>query len=391
MPPSSLPQTRAHVLIVDDEPENRRVLRYTLEQKSRGWTISTAGTVEEARARLDRPGEAGPVDVVLTDLVLRDNATGGIDVLEHAKRKDPLVMVIVFTAQERELDRFEAYRQGAFDCVEKTQLGGAAWREILVKAHAAIDLRRLAQAQAVGNEHLATLRRFFDPFVLRAVERDPSLLSVRRRQVTVAFWSIAGYADLCRALDHEPELLQGFLFDYYATTTDAIFQHRGILDKIMGDVVMALFCDLTDPSAPADPRGAADAALRLRETFPKVVRKWRVQWSGVSQIEPALACGIHTGESLVGNLGTDDREQFTAIGAEINFASRLYRRAGVDQILVSESAAKILGASHDLAPPGSLDTIDGVGGRPEPVYSLRGRHPSGRSGPGPSGSPPVGR
>ncbi len=103
--------------------------------------------------------------MVLTDLVLGNNNGGGIDVLEMAKRKDPFIMVILFTAQEKNLDRFEAYKHGAFDCIEKNILGGRAWQEISVKANAAINFRQLAKAQVADQKQLANLQRFLDPRV----------------------------------------------------------------------------------------------------------------------------------------------------------------------------------------------------------------------------------
>ncbi|MEO1370159.1 MAG: response regulator, partial [Acidobacteriota bacterium] len=205
----------AHVLIVDDDPAPREALIYALGQRNKWWHITAAATLDEAKALLDAPtAEHGPFDAVLSDVVLGENTGGGIDVLEHAKRRDPFVMVILFTAQERELDRFEAYRHGAFDCVEKNIIGSTAWKEISVKANAAIDFRRLALASVEDQKRIAALKRFFDPRLLEVVDQDPGALGVRMRRATVAFWDIRGYSRLCHTLADQPDVLQGFLFDY---------------------------------------------------------------------------------------------------------------------------------------------------------------------------------
>ncbi|MEM1178390.1 MAG: adenylate/guanylate cyclase domain-containing protein [Acidobacteriota bacterium] len=363
----------AHVLIVDDDPAPREALIYALGQRNKWWHITPAATLDEAKALLDNPpADHGPFDIVLTDLVLGDNTGGGIDVLEHAKRRDPFVMVILFTAQERELDRFEAYRHGAFDCVEKNIIGSTAWKEISVKANAAIDFRRLALSSVEDQKRLSALKRFFDPRLLEVVEQNPGALGVRMRQTTVAFWDIRGYSRLCHALTDQPDVLQGFLFDYYSSTTDTIFRHGGVLDKYLGDVVMAIFCDLSgEGRSSAGP--AAAAALRMAQQFPRVVRKWQVQWGGGDVVQLGLSCAIHTGDCLVGNLGTTEREQFTAIGAHVNFAAQLRGLAKAGQTVISDDAAKTLPPSYQLEPLGTLEKIKSLPGRRMPVHRLQGK------------------
>lgn len=365
---------QAHVLIVDDEKEPREALVYALGQKNKWWQISSAESVEEARRILDDPGERGPVDVVLTDLVIHEKTAGGIDVLEYAKRLDPFVMVILFTAQERELDRFEAYQNGAFDCVEKNILGRAAWREISVKANAALDFRQETLSRVESEKRLSSLQRFFDPRLLKAVEQDPGALSVRLRSTTFVFWNIRGYARLCSNLIDQPDLLHGFLFDYYTTTTNVLFKNTGILDKYMGDVVMGLFCDLGDQPAPRTVQPAVEAALQMRKAFDKIKAKWRVQWGeATGDAGLGLGCAIHLGDALVGNLGTHEREQFTAIGPHVNFASQLRERAEAGTILLSEAAMQSLPDIYAVEPAGVVGQTKSLPDQKIPLFRVRGR------------------
>jgi class 3 adenylate cyclase len=339
----------AHVLIVDDDEGARSAIVTALRRHNKLWTISEAESVDKARQLiLSPPREVGPIDVVLTDLVLGNDAGAGIDVLELAKRKDPLMMVILFTAQEMRLDRFEAYRQGAFDCIEKNILGGRAWQEISIKANVAINFRQLARSQVADQKQLASLSRFLDPRVLQTAMREPKMLGVRLRTTTVVFWDIRGYARLCRRLAHHPQTLLGFINDYYGLTTEIVFRHGGMLDKFLGDVVMALFCDLTagEPGA-HDAQPAVEAALRLSATFDKLCRKW-----GVAELDPplGLAAAIHTGDSLVGLLGHPDRGQLTAIGDHVNLAAQLRDRAQAGEILITAASRSYLGSGYDLRP-----------------------------------------
>ena len=261
---------RAHVLLVDDEEGPREALKFALERKNKWWTISTARSVEEARRAIESPAaEHGPIDVVLTDLVMgRDHPEGGIEVLEIAKRKDPFIMVILFTAQDKRIDLEETYKGGAFACLEKNILGAVASKEISTKANAAIHFRQMLLSRLEHQEQFTTLRRFFDPRSLRAIIDRPSFLDLKLRPATVLFWDIRGFSGLCAALESHPDLIRGFLTEYYKAATAVVFRHNGILDKLMGDSVMALFCGFGPVGGDFAARSAADAAaaaLMLRQ------------------------------------------------------------------------------------------------------------------------------
>lgn len=376
---------KAHVLIVDDDEAMRDSLKFSLQRENKWWTITVASGALEAREIIESP-QTEAIDVVLTDLVMGQEGSG-IDVLECAKRKDPFMMVIVFTAQEKELDRFEAYRHGAFDCIEKNQIGKRAWKEISVKANAAIDFRRLALSELESQKRLAMLESFFDPRVFDAVQKDPKLLGVKMRPATVVFWDIRGFSHICNTLGSRPESLRELMFEYNSVATDIIFRHHGILDKFIGDGIMALFF----PLLPEDDDGAygaghaVAAALDLAARFRSLVKKWEVQWNtpGAPPHPVGLGCGMHTGKSLVGNLGTAHREQFTAIGPTVNFAARLETLAKPDQILASQATANFLkrlagtpleGILGRVAvePIGAVSNIKNLPGR-HGVYSMSER------------------
>ncbi|MEM6795868.1 MAG: adenylate/guanylate cyclase domain-containing protein, partial [Acidobacteriota bacterium] len=292
----------------------------------------------------------------------------------NAKRLDPLITVILLAPAGEPIDRLETYRNGAFDCLMAgKQRGAEAWREVAVKAGLALDFRRLSLDQIADRERISTLSRAFDPRLLQLLDEDPPALGVRMRRATIVFADIRGYSKLCDRLTAQPDVLQGFLFDYYSTASDAVFKHGGILDKFLGDVVMAIFCDdlIGDDRTGAGP--AAAAALRMEDHFERVLRKWRVQWGGAGALKLGLACAIHSGECLVGNLGTTDREQFTAIGPHVNFAAQLRGLAKGGQIVVSEDAGRTLPPSYRLETLGTLEKIKSLPGRSIPVYRLRGR------------------
>lgn len=346
---------QAHVLLVDDEEGPREALKFALERKNRWWKITTATGVDAARKILEAPAsEHGTIDVVLTDLVMgRNHPEGGIEVLEIAKKKDPFIMVILFTAHDKLIDSEEAYKEGAFDCIEKNILGTVAANEISTKANAAIHFRNMLLARLRHQEKFMTLRRFFDPRILRAIIDKPSFLELKSRPATILYWEIRGFSDLCAGLEHRPDQIQGFLKDYYKAATAVIFKYNGILDKFMGETVMALFCGFGPAGGDFEQRSATDAAkaaLLLRGISADFRRKWQAQWAEVTgrEVHIGLVCALHTSSSLIGNLGTEIHGQFTAIGPGVPVASELRRHATGEQILLTPETAEKLEGSYDV-------------------------------------------
>jgi adenylate cyclase len=80
------------------------------------------------------------------------------------------------------------------------------------------------------------------------------------------------------------------------------------------------------------------------------------------KIEIGLGCGIHTGEVLVGNMGTDFRDQFTALGPSVNFASRIEARAASGQVLISQSTESRVKDEFKIESAGEISDIKNIPG-----------------------------
>jgi CheY-like chemotaxis protein len=262
------------ILIVDDEQENRSALKRALSDENPSWEILTAeedqSATELIRLHLQR---REPIDVVLTDLVMTDEQSG-MTLLHQARQLDPQIMSILFTAKEKSLDRYQALDLGAFDVVEKNIRGTTAVREINIKTRAAIRYREWSQ-------RIGFLRRYFDPRVFDTIEKDPSILALRQRMVTIVFWDIRGFSQLCEVLKEHPTLIAGFLRDYSEAGAQSVFKYSGLLDKFIGDGIMALFGVLNhkDDDGRADALAAVKAAVDLRERFSELVASWMPRWT----------------------------------------------------------------------------------------------------------------
>jgi adenylate cyclase len=155
----------------------------------------------------------------------------------------------------------------------------------------------------------------------------------KRKTVTVLFCDIIDFTD--KAAKIEPEKLVLLLNEYFEAMTDIIKnQYGGTLDKYVGDSIVAMF------GAPFaredDPIRAIETALKMKEKEKELCEKWLAR--GESTVFE-MGIGISTGEVVVGNIGSEERVNYTCIGDSVNVASRLEeatRRTGTD-ILISDS------------------------------------------------------
>ncbi len=350
---------RARILIVDDEKENRTSLERALRDENPEWVFFLADGDQAALTLLkEQLAKGEPIDVLLTDLVM-ETEQGGMNVLQEARRIDPLVMTILFTAKEKNLDRYKAFEFGAFDVVEKNIRGTSAAREIILKTRAALQYR--AWSQRIG-----FLRRYFDPALFARIEKDPSALSLKERTISICFWDIRGFSRLCEVLKAHPTLVAGFLREYCEVGARTIFEHGGLLDKFIGDGIMALFGVLNGKGdgGRSDAIQAVRAATALRLHFDQIARRWTKEWEVYTphKIDIGIGCGIHTGEALVGNVGTEFRDQFTALGPHVNFAARIEARSRSGQILVSQTTASRVRDAIGLTEAGEIGDIKNISG-----------------------------
>jgi adenylate cyclase len=161
-------------------------------------------------------------------------------------------------------------------------------------------------------------------------------LTGSRRRITVMFCDIRNFTRFSNAL--EPEEVFGFLNEFFAEMIDAIFKHHGTLDKMLGDGLMALFG--TPHDDPEHAVHALEAAIEMQGRLNGLRDKWKQKHSS----DLAIGIGLHTGDAMVGNIGSKDRMEYTAIGDTVNIASRLEsttKENGCPIILSRDTASEI--------------------------------------------------
>jgi len=171
-----------------------------------------------------------------------------------------------------------------------------------------------------------------------------------------------------------PEEVVELLSEYFERMVDVILRHQGTIDKFLGDGMMVIFgAPLDDPY---QEEHAVAAALEMQKELAVLCRKWEAQG------RPAIrmGIGINSGAAVVGNIGSEERMEYTAIGDTVNLAARL-ESATKDlglEIIVSEQTYDAVRPLFRWKPAGDV----AVRGRTEPVraYSVEGATEKAASG-----------
>jgi len=198
------------------------------------------------------------------------------------------------------------------------------------------DAQQTTQGVAIVMEdltekkHLEAQHRLFEKMVSPAVidQLDPNSLQLggRRAEITVLFSDIRGFTSFSEVT--QPEELVSVLNQYLGAAADAVLNEEGTVDKFLGDAVMAWF---NAPILQADHAlRAIRAALAIRAA---VVELHKVM---PPSCQLSFGVGIHTGEAILGLVGTEKRLEYTAIGDSVNTAKRIQENAGHGQILISQ-------------------------------------------------------
>lgn len=193
---------------------------------------------------------------------------------------------------------------------------------------ARLEMQRRAQEQETQRVR-ATFEHYVAPTVVKELLADPRRVTLggNRQVITVLFADIHGFTNLAEKLP--PEQLVQVLNGYLSLATKTILRYEGTLDKFMGDGVMAIF------NAPLPQRDHAWRAACAALTLQREVATFAPQLPPT--LRTTFRIGIHTGEAVVGNIGTRELMNYTAVGDPVNVAKRLQENAEDNQILISRA------------------------------------------------------
>ncbi|HEX5834862.1 MAG TPA: adenylate/guanylate cyclase domain-containing protein [Pyrinomonadaceae bacterium] len=215
-----------------------------------------------------------------------------------------------------------------------------------VAAQTAIAVENARAHERLAREEVARANysRFLPEYVVKQMLENPDSFKLggASQIITVLFADIRGFT---RISEHAPpEKIVGLLNRYFSAMTEIIFAHGGTLDKYLGDGLMALFGAPT--ATPDDASNALNAAVAMQRRLLGINRELHEE--GFPEI--GVGMGLHTGEAVVGYIGSDRRSEYTAIGDTVNTSSRLESNALGGEILLSDATAKAAHSRYKLKP-----------------------------------------
>ena len=209
---------------------------------------------------------------------------------------------------------------------------------LMVLVYVGITMQRFLAEERERERIRRTFESYVAPAVVQEMLKHPEQLRLggERREISVLFTDIRGFTTMSE--DLAPEALVKLLHDFLNPMSNIIINQGGTIDKYMGDAIMALF---GAPLIQADhPRLACRAALEMVASLEALNRTWAEQ----GRLPLKVGVGVNTGPVAVGNMGSDRLFDYTAIGDNVNLASRLegLNKYYGTNILISDTTAKAL-------------------------------------------------
>ncbi len=225
------------------------------------------------------------------------------------------------------------------------------------------EVVRLEEARRVEARRRQQIRQLFGRYLApRVVEQllvnpDDVQLGGTRQEVTIVFADLRGFTTLSE--HREPEEVVTILNQYLALATREIFAELGTLDKFLGDGVMAIFNAPVE--LPEHEVAAIRAGLRMQRRLRRMIE------DSAGELSIGFGVGINSGPAIVGNIGTPELMNYTAIGDAVNVAARLQADAKLGEVLISDATYERVRDMFEVEELGPRM----VKGRSQPVLAYR--------------------
>ncbi len=338
---STVVDTGARLLVVDDNKVNRLLLARNLEAQGHHVELAENGRVALAMLR------ASLFDLVLLDIEMPE--MDGFQVLEELKTDAHLsdVPVIVTSAVEGMDNVVRCIELGAEDYLSKPV------NPVLLKARIGAGLVK----KQLRDQQRELVRRFATSAVADDMEHSGFALGGRHVRATVMFSDIRGFTSLVEA--GTPDEIITLLNDYYVLMFDAIGGQGGVVNQMIGDGLMAVF------GAPLALPDSDGAAVRAALDMIAMVHTFNIDRAAAGQATIQIGIGIATGDVIAGYTGTQQRATYTCIGDTVNRAARLEAHTKVAQrwILIDGAVRDALGDGFQITSLGE----EMFKGKSEPV------------------------
>jgi class 3 adenylate cyclase len=350
------------LLVVDDNDMNCDMLSRRLTR--RGYMVAVATDGQQALQMIDEH----PFDLILLDIMMP--GMSGLDVLKILRERYSVadLPIIMVTAKDQSEDIVEALKLGANDYVTKPldfPVVLARTQTQLSLKQAMQQIQHLAEQLELRNRFIRkTFGRYLTDEVVTSLLDSPEGLQLggERRCITMLMSDLRGFTSLAERLS--PEQVMTIVNRHLGTMVEVISQYQGTIDEFIGDSIFVIF------GAPMqrqdDPQRAVACALAMQLAMASVNAQLRAD--GLPEVH--MGVGVHTGEVVVGNIGSDKRTKYGVVGSHVNLTARVESYTVGGQILISAATQCELGPLLRVAARIEVNT-KGVD-EPLVLYDVRG-------------------
>jgi class 3 adenylate cyclase/ActR/RegA family two-component response regulator len=315
---ANVEQKKQTILIVDDAPDNLALMGSLLKEFYK-TKVALNGDKALQIAMSNEP----------PDLILLDVMMPGIDGYEVCRRLKENkatndIPVIFLTAKTEVEDEQKGLELGAVDYVTKP----ISPPIVLARVKNHLMLQSAKEYLKEKNQFLENaFSRYVSSKVIEQLKETPidEFLRMDKREVSILFVDMLGFTALGNRLT--PEEVQETVNSFLANMVKYVEEMDGMVDKFLGDGLMAIF------GAPLRHETHAWQALSAAASMQRVHKGWMESRQAANKPAGAIGIGVATGEVVVGNIGTSNRMEYTALGHLVNLASRLCGAAAGGEIL----------------------------------------------------------
>ena len=202
--------------------------------------------------------------------------------------------------------------------------------------HVEGDLKREEKRMEIKNQ----FEHYHAPAMVKKLQRNPDLLKLggETRELTLLFCDIRGFTPISEQFKTDPQGLTKLINRFLTPMTDIIMTNEGTIDKYMGDCIMAFW------NAPLDVKEQRRLAIKSSHEMLKHLEGLNVELKKENSLPINIGIGLNTGDVVVGNMGSNQRFDYSCLGDAVNLAARLEGQSkeyGMKIILGEETAKEM--------------------------------------------------
>jgi class 3 adenylate cyclase/FixJ family two-component response regulator len=331
------------ILVADDETDLEVLIKQKFRQKIREQQYDFVFAVNGKDA-LEKMQLHNDIDVVLSDINMPE--MDGLTLLGKLNEFSPMSKTVMVSAYGDMDNIRSAMNKGAFDFVTKP----INFEDLALTIEKTISYVNQLKETLLAIKENNILKMYVDANVLNFMnskEYEQSLTDNETLEATVAFIDICGFTSISEK--ETPNVVVKMLNKYFEVMVKEIIAQNGIVDKFIGDCIMAVF------KGPYHLDRAIDACLAIKNNIDVLPVEFG--------FNPKVSIGINSGEMISGNIGsaTLRRLDYTVIGDTVNTAQRLQSAATNSQILITETCYEKVNQSFNCKSIGNVSLKNKTG------------------------------